>query len=249
MRNGFARLGLECLEARENPSNFWDDTYAGAILSGIGQGGLNLVNGVQDAVVGVANLPAMIYNNTAGNLGGGTIGYIPSPDWSKDVIVVNDPNHGLSKFLGGQGAVFLITVGASSYGQAGQLTHLTSQEAAAAINSQGVLNGSAGVFAVSRVYGSNAANGAATLVPTVSGQVPIAGQAAALFQPVAVVGPISAWTRVFAGAHYAPYTGINLLSGEATAVSVWAQWPVLVDAALGQLVIVTGEVGSGVIQP
>jgi hypothetical protein len=162
---------------------------------------------------------------------------------------VNDPNHGLSKFLGGQGAMLLITMGVSSYGQAGQLTHLTSQEAAAAISAEGVLNGSSGVFAVSRVYGSNVVNGAATLVTSVSGKVPISGQAAALFEPVAVVGPISTWTRVFAGAHYATYTGINLATGEAMAVSMWAQWLVLIDAALGQSIIVTGEFGSGVIKP
>lgn len=76
-------------------------------------------NGVQDAVMGVANLPAVVYNNTAGNLGGGQIGYIPSPDWSKDLIVVNDPLHGASKFLGGAGTVTLVTVGVGTLARGG----------------------------------------------------------------------------------------------------------------------------------
>lgn len=86
----------------------------GNVLSGVVQGGANLVNGVQDAAIGVANLPAVVYNNTAGNLGGGQIGYIPSPDWSLDLIVENDPLHGTSKFLGGTGVVMLATIGVGS---------------------------------------------------------------------------------------------------------------------------------------
>jgi len=122
MRKGFVRLGVESLERRDNPSggwSFWDDTYIGAVFSGRAQGTVNLVNGVQDAAVGVANLPGVIYNNTAGNLGGGTIGYIPSPDWSRDLIYVGEPTHGLSKFLGGNGIIILATLGAGSAGTVG----------------------------------------------------------------------------------------------------------------------------------
>ncbi|MCX7664492.1 MAG: hypothetical protein N2112_02985 [Gemmataceae bacterium] len=77
MHKEYARLGVERLERRDNPSigwSFWEDTYLGAVIYGVGQGALNTVNGVQDAVIGVANLPAMVYNNTIGYLGGGTIG-------------------------------------------------------------------------------------------------------------------------------------------------------------------------------
>lgn len=235
MRQSFVRLGIENLERRDNPSggSFWDDTYVGAFLSGGAQGAVNIVNGVQDAVIGVGNLPATVYNVTAGNLGGGTIGYIPSPDWSKDLIYVGEPTHGVSKFVGGQGAFLLLTMGASSLGSASEVTHLTTAEAAAAIRAEGVLNGANGVFASTTVHSTYAGNSVATLVPGLSGQVQVTGQAAALFQPVTVVGPISAWTRIGAGAYYAPFTNINLATGAATPVGFWAQSPVLVDAALG----------------
>ena len=253
-----ARLWVGELESRVVPTvigDFWlvftTEPVQGVkdVVAGYYQGQANLVNGVQDAGVGIANLPATVYNNTAGNVGGGTIGYILSPDWSKDLIVQNDPNHGLGKFLGGNGAVFIITAGVSSTGQAGELVHLTSQEAAIAIRAEGVLNGSGGVFAASRVYSSGTANTAATLVSDVGGQVSITGQAATLFSPSTVVGPISGWTRTFAGAYYAPYTSINLATGEAAAVSIWARWPVLIDAAPGQGLLTAGEVGSGVVTP
>jgi hypothetical protein len=54
MRNGFVRLGVESLETRDNPSggwSFWDDTYVGAFLSGIGEGGVNIATGARDTVV------------------------------------------------------------------------------------------------------------------------------------------------------------------------------------------------------
>lgn len=70
----------------------------------------NTANGVQDAGVGVLNLPALAYNHTAYYLGGGTVPYIPSPDWSRGMITdEGDTAHGVSKFLGGNGAVFLAT--------------------------------------------------------------------------------------------------------------------------------------------
>lgn len=229
------RRGVEGLERRDNPSGWWDatTTYTGAVVSGVGQGALNIVNGLQDAVIAIPNIVPAVYNVTAGNLGAPTMGYIISPDWSKDLIVANDPLHGTSKFVGGQGAFVLLTIGASSLGSATELTHLTSAEAAAAIQAEGVINGANGVFASSTVYSTYAGNSVATLVPGLSGQVPITGAAATLFRPVAVVGPISAWTRIGAGAYYAPYTGINLATGAAAPVGFWAQWPVLVDAGLG----------------
>jgi len=53
MRNNIARLGIETLERRDNPSgwNFWEDTYAGAFLSGLGEGAKNIATGAYDTVV------------------------------------------------------------------------------------------------------------------------------------------------------------------------------------------------------
>lgn len=124
-------------------------------------------------------------------------------------------------------------MGVSSIGSASEVTHLTTVEAAAAIRAEGILNGANGVFASTRVYSTYTANSVATLVPGLSSEVQITGQAAALFLLVTVVGPISAWTRVGAGAYYAPYANINLATGAATPVGFWSQSPVLVDAGLG----------------
>jgi hypothetical protein len=89
-------------------SPFWSGV--GGFFAGAAQGIANTVNGVQDGVVGLANLPAQVYNNTAGYIGGGTIGYIPSPDWSQGLITAEDPTlHSLSKGLGGFGATTLAT--------------------------------------------------------------------------------------------------------------------------------------------
>jgi len=123
-------------------------------------------------------------------------------------------------------------MGASSIGSASEVTHLTTAEAAA-IRAEGILNGANGVFASTTVYSTYTANSVATLVPGLSGQVLVTGQAAALFRPVTVVGPISAWTRIGAGAYYAPFTNINLATETGTPVGFWAQWPVLMDAGLG----------------
>jgi RHS repeat-associated protein len=87
-------------------------SVVGAGALGVGQGVANTANGVQDAAIGLVNLPGVAYNNTAGRLGAPKIGYVPSPDWSNDLIT-QESTHGLSKFLGGQGAFTLLTVGAS----------------------------------------------------------------------------------------------------------------------------------------
>lgn len=204
----------------------------GGYYVGLGQGVLNTVNGVQNAVIAIPNLVPMVYNVTAGNLGAPTMGYIPSPDWSANVLVQNDPYHNVSVFLGGQGVFTLLTLGLSQVGQAGQLTHLTSQEAAAAIQAQGVLNGSNGIYAASTTYSSQMMNQVATLTTNASGQVAITGQAATLFQPVAAVGPISMWTSVMSGAQYAPYSQINLVTGAGVPLSSASQWPLLADYLL-----------------
>ena len=97
-------------------------TYTAAVGQGVAQGACNIVNGVQDAAVAVANTPAMLWNATAGNLGAGTVGTIASPDWSNDLIVQNDSLHGVSKFVGGQSLVALATLGTSSAGQGASAT-------------------------------------------------------------------------------------------------------------------------------
>ena len=88
MTGSFVKLGFERLERRDNPDgdNWWYDSTIGNILSVPVQGAANIANGVQDIGIGLANLPAVVYNNTAGNLGGGAIGYIESPDWSRDLL-------------------------------------------------------------------------------------------------------------------------------------------------------------------
>jgi hypothetical protein len=53
MRNNIARLSIETLEPRVNPSgwSFWEDTYVGAFLSGFCEGARNIATGAYDAVV------------------------------------------------------------------------------------------------------------------------------------------------------------------------------------------------------
>jgi guanyl-specific ribonuclease Sa len=81
-------------------------------VKGIGQGFLNIVNALQDTVVGTANLPATGVNAIAameeavGILPEGSVRapYIPSPDWSRGALTEeSDLGHGTSKFLGGAG--------------------------------------------------------------------------------------------------------------------------------------------------
>ena len=64
-------LGVESLEARENPSGFWDDTYVGAFLSGAGEGAVNIVTGARDTVVEVVRTGGdlvTIYTTDTANL-------------------------------------------------------------------------------------------------------------------------------------------------------------------------------------
>jgi RHS repeat-associated protein len=84
-------------------------------LTGTAQGLLNTVNGVQDGAVSTANLALGIWNNSGALICDKELGYIDSPDWSKDVIVIeSDIAHEVSKFLGGQGAITLVTAGTGS---------------------------------------------------------------------------------------------------------------------------------------
>lgn len=53
----------------------------------------------------------MLYTATADLTG--LVPPITSPDWSKDMYVKDDPLHGISKWLGGQGVILLATLGMS----------------------------------------------------------------------------------------------------------------------------------------
>jgi len=76
---------------------------------------------LQDAVIGVVNLPA-----STCNLFGADIYEIPSPDWSEGLLMDEDPfQHQVSKFMGGQSAYFLITVGAGNAMQAAKACKVT----------------------------------------------------------------------------------------------------------------------------
>jgi hypothetical protein len=58
MPKEFVRLSVERLEQRDNPSrgwSFWEDTYIGAFLSGLGEGAVNIATGARDAVVEVVH--------------------------------------------------------------------------------------------------------------------------------------------------------------------------------------------------
>jgi hypothetical protein len=116
------------------PPPVQDESFTWAVTKGffmgLAQGGVNLVNGVQDAAVGVANLPIHATNALADGVDYtfGTydennrirIPTIPSPDWSRDLIVHEggtpggwDDMHGWSKFAGGEGVMTLLTAGMS----------------------------------------------------------------------------------------------------------------------------------------
>ena len=118
-----------------NPANWaWGPVaestqiYGKATGLGLGQGGANLINGVQDIGVGVINLPAAAWNVTAGNLGAKTAPYVPSADWSKNLVTEeNDTLHSVSKFLTGEGTVTLATMGLA---QASKVRYLRNLEKA-----------------------------------------------------------------------------------------------------------------------
>ena len=85
------------------------------------QGLANVANGLQDLGVGLTNLaiqnslPAYVANAL-----GNPLPNITSPDWSNNLFVSNDPAHNISKWLGGQSAATLTTLGASEWFTAGE---------------------------------------------------------------------------------------------------------------------------------
>jgi RHS repeat-associated protein len=89
----------------------WIGSMAMGGGQGLAQGVANTANGVQDGIIAVPNMVPLVWNSTAGNLGAPELGYIPSPDWSNNLIIQDDPTHGWSKGLGGTGVTTLIGVG------------------------------------------------------------------------------------------------------------------------------------------
>jgi len=91
----------------------WSEVWAG--IQGTGQGALNIVNGVQDLLIGAANIPALGVNSIAwleeqaGILDPQDalrVPYIPSPDWSRGMLTEEAgtgwaDTHNWSKFVGG----------------------------------------------------------------------------------------------------------------------------------------------------
>jgi hypothetical protein len=109
----------------DNP--WWE--YPKAIGLGLGQGVLNNLNGVTDLAIEAVDLPATIYNNTAGRLGADPLKPLPKPDWSRNLITTeSDDTHNWSKFFGGNGTLLLLSAAASAFfgaaGEAGELGEL-----------------------------------------------------------------------------------------------------------------------------
>ncbi len=112
------KLYRRAMEYDKNLNSECAKAAAIGAMAGTAQGLLNTVNGVQDAAVSTGNLGLGIWNSSGALICDKELEYIDSPDWSKDVIVKESATaHEISKFLGGQGAVTVMTAGASS-GQA-----------------------------------------------------------------------------------------------------------------------------------
>lgn len=80
------------------------------MAEGAAQGFFNIVNGVQDQIIGLANLAIKAALISLGPAGLQFDISIPSPDWSYGLIF-DEPRtqHGVSKFLGGLGVSLLLT--------------------------------------------------------------------------------------------------------------------------------------------
>ena len=84
---------------------------------GLGQGVLNIANGTQDALIGMCNLGIQAQFGWLGAFGV-TVPTISSPDWSTGKLTAEDPTlHNVSKFIGGQAVITLVTIGASEFAQ------------------------------------------------------------------------------------------------------------------------------------
>jgi RHS repeat-associated protein len=85
---------------------------ADAAAAGLQQGIVNVFNGVQDAAIGLLNLGIMASPTGLALMAAGKSPFIPSPDWSAGLFVEESERaHWWSKFIGGQGAMTLLTLG------------------------------------------------------------------------------------------------------------------------------------------
>jgi hypothetical protein len=94
---------------------WWEGTKG--FVAGLGQGVVNIGNGITDSAIGIANIPATAVNAIAwteeqiGILDPGDsirVPYIPAPDWSKDLVVPEDDFlHDASKVIGASGVELL----------------------------------------------------------------------------------------------------------------------------------------------
>ena len=184
----------------ENRAAIWGYTC------GLCQGGLNIVNGTQDCVIGIGNLPSLGGNAACWAVGSDRrCPYIPSPDWSRNVCVY-EPGwcHGASKFIGGQSAFTLCTLGTSQcslLGEGSALGHVTGACDAELISECGVLEGgrSGACYALARPSLPQLDCLRALKFCWRPRIVPITGRACGAFRPIPVVGPISSWTRMCGG--------------------------------------------------
>jgi hypothetical protein len=91
--------------------------YIWEATEGLGQGGVNIINGLQDSIIGLANIPAGFVNGISwleekmGILDETKpvrVPYILSPDWSKGLIFdEGDSSHNASKVIGAAGVELL----------------------------------------------------------------------------------------------------------------------------------------------
>jgi hypothetical protein len=147
---------------------------------GTAQGVANTADGVQDGVVGTVNLIPMAINKIEGN----PVPYLPSPDWSRDLIVSESgASHDASEFLGGTGAWILLgggvgrlagAAGAQAAGSAGaqtvrmvvqadgQLAAATATTSTAAAATQGVAVAGMGIGAIGQTVPMSAGSGPAS---------------------------------------------------------------------------------------
>jgi len=105
--------------SNEQPGSFdgggwWEWTYdvLTAFDNGLNQGVVNILNGFQDAVIGLVNLG--LWASPTGQIAS-ALGYsitIPSPDWSNGMFVQESEScHFWSKLIGGEGLMTLVTLG------------------------------------------------------------------------------------------------------------------------------------------
>jgi hypothetical protein len=231
--------------------NFFETfpVFANELILGYFQGWANILNGFQDAIIGILNFPGYAVNLFAWGLGKGTpVPFIISPDWSSGMFVgESDTSHAISKFLGGQGILTLVSLGVSQLGSASNLSHMTSKAGHMSITNDGAIVGRSGIFALNNAStGSNSVwiNWIRTMGASTTDSIEITGAAVSQFRPIPVVGPISAFTRMMGG-FMANGTRLELTSGLLTGVPL--QYPVLIDFLEGMGIRIGGQFGNQIL--